>query len=723
MRMINVDEILSELTLEEKVKLVVGVGMPGLFTNPQSRVAGVAGETHSIARLALPSAILADGPAGLRINPTRENDEKTYHATAFPIAVMLASTWNPEILEEVGKAMGEEVREYGVDILLAPAMNIHRNPLCGRNFEYYSEDPVLSGEMASAFVKGVQSQGVGACLKHFAANEQETNRMAVDTIVSERALREIYLKGFEIAVKKSKPWSVMSAYNKLNGMYCSQNEWLLTKVLREQWGFEGFVMTDWFAGDNPVEQLKAGNDLIMPGKVNQVNPFRKDEITEIMEAFKEGKMSEETLNMCVRNILKVLVNCPSFKSYKYSNEPDLDAHAKIAHKAGIEGAVLLKNENVLPIHKNTKLAVFGTGQIETIKGGTGSGDTHPRYTISILEGAKEKGLKVDEELANMYEEYIKKMRETEQYKPVQHPWGFLVYPKLLEDFLTEDEVKKFAERNDLAIVVISRISGEGEDRKPIKGDFYLSDDEVKLLQVVSKRFHEVGKKVVVLLNIGGPIEMVSWRDLVDGILLIWQAGQETGRIVADLLTGEANPSGKLPTTFPKDYSDVPSWNFPGEPKDNPDRVVYEEDIFVGYRYYDTFGVEPAYEFGYGLSYTKFDYNNLKVSVDSDVLKVSYVIKNAGDMAGKEISQIYIKTPKGRIDKPFQELKAFHKTRLLNPGESEEICIEIPLRDLASFAGEEWLLEKGEYEVRVGSSSRDIRLKGTFLLNEEVRFAP
>jgi len=271
--------------------------------------------------------------------------------------------------------------------------------------------------------------------------------------------------------------------------------------------------------------------------------------------------------------------------------------------------------------------------------------------------------------------------------------------------------------------VISRISGEREDRKPIRGDFYLSDDEVKLLQVVSKRFHEAGKKVVVLLNIGGPIEMVSWRDLVDGILLIWQAGQETGRIVADLLTGEANPSGKLPTTFPKDYSDVPSWNFPGEPKDNPDRVVYEEDIFVGYRYYDTFGVEPAYEFGYGLSYTKFDYNNLKVSVDRDVLKVSYVIKNAGDMAGKEISQIYIKAPKGRIDKPFQELKAFHKTRLLNPGESEEICIEIPLRDLASFAGEEWLLEKGEYEVRVGSSSRDIRLKGSFLLNGEVRFAP
>ncbi|KUK24561.1 MAG: Glycosyl Hydrolase family 3 [Thermotoga sp. 50_1627] len=721
--MINVDEIVSKLTLEEKVKIVVGVGMPGVFSNPQSRVAGAAGETHPVPRLGLPSAILADGPAGLRINPTRENDENTYHATAFPIAVMLASTWNVQILEEVGKAMGEEVREYGVDILLAPAMNIHRNPLCGRNFEYYSEDPLLSGEMAAAFVRGVQSQGVGACLKHFAANNQETNRMSVDTIVSERALREIYLKGFEIAVKKSRPWSVMSAYNKLNGKYCSQNEWLLTKVLREQWGFDGFVMTDWFAGDNPVEQLQAGNDLIMPGKVNQVNMFRKDEISEIMEALKEGKLSESTLNECVRNILKVLVNCPSFKSYRYSNEPDLDAHAKVAHKAGIEGAVLLKNENTLPIQKDAKIAIFGTGQIETIKGGTGSGDTHPRYTISILEGAKEKGLKVNEELARMYEEYVKKMRETDQYRPVQHPWGFLVYPKLPEDFLSEEDVKKFARESDVAIVVVSRISGEGEDRKLTKGDFHLSDDEVKLLQVVSKQFHEVGKKVVVLLNIGGPIEMVSWRELVDAILLVWQAGQETGRIVADLLIGDTNPSGKLPTTFPKDYSDVPSWNFPGEPKDDPEKVIYEEDIFVGYRYYDTFDVEPAYEFGYGLSYTRFDYSSLKVLLGDDVLKISYVITNAGDMAGKEISQIYIKAPKGKIDKPFQELKAFHKTKLLNCGESEEVSIEIPLRDLASFDGEEWVLEKGEYEVRIGASSRNIKLKETFVLNEAKRWSP
>jgi len=723
MRVISVDEVLSKLTLEEKVKIVVGVGMPGQFSNPPSKVAGAAGETHPIPHLGLPSAILADGPAGLRINPTRENDEKTYYATAFPIAVMLASSWNRELLEKVGKAMGEEVREYGVDILLAPAMNIHRNPLCGRNFEYYSEDPVLSGEMASAFVKGVQSQGVGACIKHFVANNQETNRMAVDTIASERALREIYLKGFEIAVKKSKPWTLMSAYNKLNGKHCSQNEWLLTKILRKEWGFEGFVMTDWYAGDNPVEQLKAGNDLIMPGKVNQVNPSMKDEVTEIIGALGEGKLSEDVLNECVRNILKVLVNAPSFKDYKYSNTPDLDTHAEIAYEAGVEGAVLLKNENVLPIDKDAKIAIFGTGQIETIKGGTGSGDTHPRYTISILDGVKERGLKLDEDLAEKYEKYVKEMREKEEYKPVRHPWGFLVYPKLSEDFLSERDLGELARRNDLAIVVISRISGEGEDRELIKGDFYLSDDEFKLVQTVSEEFHAVGKKVVVLLNIGAPIEVASWRDLIDGILLIWQAGQETGRIVADLLTGVVTPSGKLPITFPKDYLDVPSWNFPGEPKVDPDKVIYEEDIYIGYRYYDTFGVEPAYEFGYGLSYTKFDYGNLKVFLNGEVLEVSYVVTNTGSRIGKEASQVYIKAPKCRIDKPFQELKAFHKARLLNPQESEEVFIEIPLRDLASFDGKEWVLEKGDYEVRVGGSSRDIKLKGVFTLQEERKYAP
>lgn len=710
----EISELVSKMTLEEKAKIVVGIGVPGFFGNPCSRVPGAAGETHAIERLGIPSAVFADGPAGLRIDPKREGDERTYHATAFPVATMLASTWNKEILEKVGRCMGEEAREYGVDILLAPAMNIHRNPLCGRNFEYYSEDPLLTGEMAAAFVKGVQSEGVGACLKHFAANNQETNRTTIDTIVSERALREIYLKGFEIAIRKSKPWAVMSAYNKLNGKYCSQNEWLLTKVLREDWGFEGFVMTDWFAGDDPVEQMKSGNDMIMPGKAYQVNRKRKDEIEEIIRAVREGRLDERILDRNVKNILKVLINSPSFRKYKYSNKPDLDAHAKVAYEAGTEGVVLLKNNELLPISKDARIALFGTGQIETIKGGTGSGDTHPRYVVSILEGMKERNLNIDEELAEIYNNYVNEMRKREEYKKFT--------TRLPQDFLSEKEIEKFAKKNDLAIVVISRISGEGYDREPKKGDFYLSDDERSLLEKVSLVFHRNGKKVLAILNIGSPIEVASWRDLVEGLLLIWQAGQETGRIVADVIVGKINPSGKLPTTFPKDYLDVPSWNFPGEPNDNPKKVVYDEGIYVGYRYYDTFGVEPAYEFGFGLSYTTFEYRNLEVKmINNEVIKISFEVLNTGKFPGKEVAQVYIRAPKTKIDKPFQELKGFHKTRILNPGEAERVEMEIDLKSLASYDGEEWLVEKGEYEVRVGASSRNIKLIGRFTIDEEKRW--
>lgn len=711
----EVPEIVSKMTLEEKARIVVGVGIPGMFGNPLPRVPGAAGETHPVERLGIPSAVLADGPAGLRINPTRENDDKTYHATAFPVETMLASTWNREILEAVGRCVGEEVREYGVDILLAPAMNIHRNPLCGRNFEYYSEDPLLTGEMAAAFVKGVQSQGVGACLKHFAANNQETNRFLIDTLVSERALREIYLKGFEIAVRKSKPWTVMSAYNKLNGKHCSQNEWLLTRVLRCDWGFEGFVMTDWFAKDDPVEMMRAGNDMIMPGKAHQVDPSRKDEVEAIINAVREGRLDEETLIRNVKNILRVLVNSPSFKGYAYSNKPDLDAHARVAYEAGVEGVVLLKNDGVLPLGKDARIALFGTGQIETIKGGTGSGDTHPRYVISILDGMRERRLSIDEELAEAHARYLAEVRSRAEYRIEKTMFGEVFKP-VPQDFLSEEEIGRFAEGNDVAIIVISRISGEGYDRKPEKGDFYLSDDERTLVERVSKAFHQHGKKVVAVLNISSPIEVASWRSMVDGILLAWQAGQETGRIVADIVSGERNPSGRLPTTFPVDYSDVPSWSFPGEPRENPQRVVYDEGIYVGYRYYDTFGVEPAYEFGFGLSYTSFEYSSLRVETVNNRVVVSFEVENTGSLPGKEVAQIYIRAPKGRVDKPFQELKGFHKTRLLNPGEKERITVELDFSSLASFDGGEWVVEKGEYEVRVGASSRDIRLTGRFTVN-------
>jgi beta-glucosidase len=425
----------------------------------------------------------------------------------------------------------------------------------------------------------------------------------------------------------------------------------------------------------------------------------------------------------VRNILKVLVNSPAFKGYKYTDKPDLEGHAKIAYKAGVEGAVLLKNDGVLPIKEDARIALFGVGQIETVKGGTGSGDTHPKYVISILEGLREKHLKVDEELAKTYEDYVSTMRSRDEYKTRRVFFGIPIAPKLPEDFLTEEKLEEVAEKNDVGVIVISRISGEGYDRKPEKGDYYLSDDERRLIEKVSQVFRSRGKKVVALLNIGGPIEVASWRDLVDGILLIWQAGQETGRIVADLLIGKVNPSGKLPTTFPKDYSDIPSWNFPGEPKNNPQKVVYDEGIYVGYRYYDTFNVKPAYEFGFGLSYTTFEYGGLKILKTENSIKVSFTITNTGRFPGKEVAQIYIRAPKGAVDKPFHELKGFHKTKLLNPGESETVEVEIDLRDISSFNCGLWILEKGEYEVRVGASSRDIRLTGTFIIDEEKKYNP
>jgi len=711
----DIERVISEMTVDEKISFLVGVGLLSLPNNPAPRVKGAAGETRPIERLGIPGAVLADGPAGLRIDPERENDENKYHTTAFPVETMLAATWNRNLLRKVGEAMGEEVKEYGVDILLAPAINIHRNPLCGRNFEYYSEDPLLTGEMAASFVEGVQSQGVGACLKHFVVNEQETNRMTVDTIVSERALREIYLKPFEIAIKKAKPWTVMSSYNKLNGKYTSQNKWLLKDVLRDEWGFDGLVMTDWFAGDNAAEQIKSWNDLLMPGNTYQIFKHRRPEIEEIKEAYERGEITDEMLNERVRTILKVLVKTPSFKGYNYSNKPNLDEHAKVSYEAGCEGVVLLKNENTLPLSPDTKIALFGTGQIETIRGGTGSGETHPRYTINFLDGAIEKGLNVDMEVAEFYRKKISDFR-AKDYVITKGQWGEDIVPKLPQDLLSEEDIEKYALRNDVGIFIITRISGEGVDRKLEKGDFYLADDEISIMSKLSTAFRKHGKKFVVVLNIGSPIEVESWKNLCDAILLVWQPGQEAGRIFADVISGKVNPSGKLPTTFPKRYEDVPSRSFPGEPKDNPQVVVYDEDIYVGYRYYDTFRIEPAFEFGFGLSYTTFEYSNLKLYRDGGDIVVTFEVKNTGNMAGKEVAQIYVRAPKGKIDKPYQELKGFEKTKLLGPGETQKIEVRIPVSSLASFNGHCWVVEKGEYEIRVGASSRDIRLIGKYVLD-------
>lgn len=725
-------EVLSKLTTEEKIFLLVGAGF-------SRQVPGAAGETRAISRLGLPAIVLSDGPAGVRIHPLRLGSKDTYYATAFPNEIALASSWNLELVEKVGRAIGEEAREYGVDVVLAPAVNMHRIPLCGRLFEYFSEDPILAGEMAAAYVRGVQSAGVGATLKHFVAHEQEANRLKINVVVSERALREIYLRTFEIAIRKAQPWAIMAAYNKLNGKYCTQNPWLLTKVLREEWGYAGLVMTDWGAGDDPVEQVLSGIDLIMPGS---------DEVVKkLVEAYQKGLISDEVLNSRANRVVELILKSPKYKGYKPSNKPNLEEHAKIAYEAAVEGIVLLKNNNALPIPEKSRVALFGRGSYWTVKGGLGSGDTYPRTVVSIVDGLRERGIVVDEEVEKVYRsmvhrwyEYgespqlLRKLREVAlmegngwliemlltHFIDMMYEWTRIMH--LPEDPFTEEFLEAVARRNDVAVVTISRVSTEGFDRSPYKGDFYLREDEFSLIKKVSEAFHGHGKKVVVLLNVPGPVEVVSWRDLVDAILVIWLPGQEAGRAVADILLGKASPSGKLPLTWPRDLYENPAMlGYPGIPKDNPVEVVYSEDIYLGYRYYDTFNVAPAYEFGYGLSYTTFEYQDLRVEKKADALEVYLRVKNTGKFSGKEVVQVYVRVPQSRFTRPFQELKGFYKTKLLAPGEEEHVSIKIPIEYLAVFNGKVWIVEKGLYEVRVGSSSRDIRLKATVSVDEDLCF--
>ncbi len=727
-------EVIAAMTLEEKAKLVVGNGfrMPGQRPNGptigqiQDKVPGAAGTTYAIPRLGIPSIVVADGPAGVRIQPIRNNDSsKTYYATAFPVATLLASTWDTALVKKVGVAFGSEVHEYGIDILLAPALNIHRNPLGGRNFEYYSEDPLIAGKMTAAMVNGIESNGVGTSIKHYAANNQESNRNTVNTIVSERALREIYLKGFEIAVKHSQPWTVMSSYNKVNGTYTSEEYDLQTTILRKEWGFKGFVMTDWFGGKNPVEQMKAGNDLLMPGTPQQSQ--------RIIDAVNHDSLDVKVLDENVNRILNIILQSPSFKNYNYSDKPDLKKDADVSREAAEEGMVLLKNDHTLPLTKQKKVALFGNTSYDIIAGGTGSGDVNKAYTISLLQGLANNGYVADDEVRQQYSAYLA------DYK-TKHP-----KKNFFEEFMNptppapefeanNDLIAKKADEADVAIYTIGRNAGEGRDRK-LETDYYLSDAEKLLIKNIADAFHAKNKKLVVVLNIGGVIDVTSWRDNADAILLAWQPGLEAGNAIANVLNGKVDPSGKLATTFPMDYKDVSSAkNFPGKEypeqatgsgfgRQVPAEVTYEEGIYVGYRYYNTFNVAPAYEFGYGLSYTSFDYSNLKLSSSSfnNKITATITIKNTGKVAGKEAVQVYISAPSKNLDKPSEELKAFAKTKLLQPGESQTVSFDIDAADLSSFDTnrESWVAEVGTYSIKVGASSKNIKQTASFDLAKEI----
>lgn len=724
--------IVKKMTLEEKVKVVVGKGfsVPGLNMgsndNTPDKLAAISGHTIPIPKYGIPSIGMADGPAGIhRFAMSAKDSAENLFSTAWPVGTLLASSWDTAMEHKVGVAFGEEIKSYGIDFILGPGVNIHRNPLGGRNFEYYSEDPLVSGSTAAAIINGIQSQGVGATIKHFAANNQETDRNSVNEIISERALREIYLRNFEIAIKRSQPWAVMSSYNLINGTYTSESHDLITTILRDEWGFKGFVMTDWFGGKDATAQMKAGNDLLMPGNPTQVKA--------IIDALKSGQLSESVLDQTVEHILRVTAHTLTAKGYEYSNKANLKEHAQISRNAAAESMVLLKNSvNALPINKSgATIALFGNHGYDLIAGGTGSGDVNKPYSVSLDEGLVNAGYKIDGDLANAYKSYLKDYA-------VKHPKKGLLQelmnptPFAPEYKLDDNSIK--ADASDLAIIYIGRNAGEGNDRK-VPNDYDLTDLEKDMIAHVSDAFHAKHKPVIAVLNIGGVIDVTAFRDKVDAILLAWQPGEEGGNAIADVLSGKVNPSGKLATTFPAAYSDVSSAkNFPGKEfpekatttvvgRSVPAEVTYAEGIYVGYRYFNSFKVKPAYEFGYGLSYTHFSYNNLALSSPTfnGKLTASVTITNTGKVAGREVAELYLTAPKGQVDKPTEELKGFAKTKLLAPGESQTLTFTLNAKDLASFNTGQlaWIADAGKYEVKIGASSEDIKLVKPFSLAKAI----
>ena len=731
----NIDEVIAAMTLKEKATLLVGSGWGSMTAGSMTAsatalVPGAAGTTRSIERLGIPSTVLADGPAGLRISPRRDNDPNTYFCTGFPVGTVMASMWDTERVQELTTAMGNEVLEYGADVLLAPGMNLHRNPLCGRNFEYFSEDPYLTGMIAAAYINGIQSNGVGVSVKHFAANNQEVNRMENDSRVSQRALRELYLKGFELAVKLADPWTVMSSYNKLNGEYTQQSHDLLTTILRDEWGFGGIVMTDWGTKEGTVKAVNAGNDLMEPGM--QV------EIDRIIAAVNAGEISQEQLDKNVRNMLTYIVKTPRFNKYEYSNKPEIEAHAQLVREAAPEGMVLLENNGVLPLNGVKTVALYGTGSYDFIAGGTGSGNVNKPYIRNVAEGLTENGLVVNQAIQTWYEQYIALAKTNLRNNGQGGGSVLLGDPVISEMEVSREFIERMEPQTDIAIFTLSRNAGEGGDRYALDGDWTITGQERQLIQTLADVYHAAGKKFVVVLNIGGVIETASWKHIPDAVLLAWTPGQEGGYAVADILCGKANPSGKLPMTFPMAYLDIPSsanfpynyknvqtgmwdflWGGPKRQTKNVDYTEYAEGIYVGYRYFQTADVPVSYPFGYGKSYTTFEYSKPVVKATADGFTATITVKNTGSVAGKEAVQLYVTAPAGGLEKPAFELKGFAKTKTLAPGEAQTLTINVDKYTLASFneATSAWETAAGTYKVMFGANAADIRGTGEYKLKK------
>ena len=723
----RVADALQRMTVEEKIHLLKGSGIGSAMgrTEPGEGIPGAVGTIVPTPRLGLPTVYLSDGPAGLRIQPTRPGEDRTYYATAFPIATQLASTWNVDLVERVGEAMGREARAYGLDVLLGPGVNLHRHPLTGRNFEYFSEDPLLSGKMGAAIVNGIEANGVGTSPKHFVANNQETQRNRNDARVSERALRELYLRNFRIIVEEAQPWTIMSSYNKVNGTYASESPELLTDVLRGDWGFEGLVMSDWFGGTDAVRMIRAGNDLLEPGTKRQWDA--------LLEAHEAGTLSEADIDRAAARILALVFKSHKMRGTEITNDPDLDAHTAITRQSAAEGIVLLKNDaQTLPVSPR-RAALFGTTSFDFIAGGTGSGDVNEAYTISLAEGLQRAGFDIaasqrlfDQHRDANAEAFEKPEGITAILQPYTPPPMTYNNPQIAE--LVVD--------SELGIYTIGRNSGEFTDRRE-RDDFLLTDLERSQLESISAAYRAADKPFVVVLNVGGVVEIASWRDLADAIVLGWQGGQEGGNAVADVLTGAVNPSGRLPMTFPVRMSDHASnAHFPTDPQPNnmlefimgtkekpeaewvrnEDYTDYAEGIYIGYRHFDTENIEVAYPFGFGLSYTDFSFGEPEITTSGDTVLVTLTVANTGSAAGREVVQIYAHQPGATIERAAQELVGFVKTPLLEPGASVTLTLPVPENRFAHWDGG-WQIEPGVYELRLGRSSREVLRRGTVTLGE------
>ena len=681
----TVDEVIAAMTPEEKVLMVIGNK-----NNDRRRYIGE-GSTWYCARLGLMPTVMCDGPAGVRMKPFRDGDStKAYYSTAFPTATALAATWNTELVETVGDAMGNETLEYGADVLLAPAMNIQRDPLCGRNFEYYSEDPLLSGKMGAAMVRGIQSQGVGTSVKHFAANNQESNRKGVNAVISQRALREIYLRGFEIAIREAAPWTVMSSYNRLNGVYASQNRDLLTTVLRDEWGFDGMVMTDWFAGDDGVAQMKAGNDIIMGGFPHGHYKYHQPEI---LSALSDKTLDEEVLDRNIRRILGFVKKTPSYREYACSLKPDLARHAQVAQRAADEAMVLLKNDRqILPLQKTGKIAVIGPmGNTRGELFGTWVMLREEAPARSIFEAVKEvvgdRAEVVYAQGSNLTEEPMLLAQTGKNTTPTE---------TLIEQAL---ETAKDA---DVIVATVGEPSGwSGEARS--RSDIGLPECQKALL----KALHDTGKPVVVAIMSGRPLTLSWENERFDAILEAWHGGTMAGYALADVLFGDRVPSGKLTATFPQSVGQLPlyynSLNT-GRP--------YRADFWATTKYLDITN-DPVYPFGYGLSYTTFDYSDIQLdravaSGGSGTINATVKVTNTGTRTGDEIVQLYIGDPVASISRPVRELKNFRRITL-KPGETQGVTFRITTVDLKFYNSElEHVWEPGEFNVCIGPNSRDVK---------------